>query len=219
MHIQNQATSVVIAKQNRLLGDCLKEMLLLQGFRVVGHTTNGRQALRLLRIHRPHLALLGVELPEMDGIKIINEVRKENLPTRCIIYAHRFNSEFLANHVNRNIPGLILSESSFEELLNCLELVANGERYITPHIENFLNRSFHNKANEEELLFSLTEREREVMQLIGEGLTMRGIAEALHISPATVNNHRANISKKLNLSGRNSLLQYATIMKNSRVLL
>jgi DNA-binding NarL/FixJ family response regulator len=212
-------TSVVIAKQNRLLGDCLRELLTLQGYRIVGQAATGAQALRLLRLHRPDLALIGAEFPDTTGADIIKNINEEALPTRIILYAHRFQKDFLSIQFDASIHGFILSESSFEELIDCLETVAKGERYFSKAYHDYLHTSYHNSGYDGKITLTLSEREREILSLIGQGETNRQIADKLHLSPATVNNHRANISKKLNLSGPNALLQYAAIIKNSGKLL
>jgi DNA-binding NarL/FixJ family response regulator len=212
-------TSVVIAKQNRLLGDCLREMLTLQGYRIVGQASTGAQALRLLRLHQPNLALIGAEFPDATGAEIIKTVSQEELPTRSIMYAHRFQRDYLSVQFDACIHGFILSESSFEELIDCLEKVARGERYISKAYYDYLHSSYHNSSYNAQTALVLSDREREILSLIGQGETNRQIADKLCLSPATVNNHRANISKKLNLSGPNALLQYAAIIKNSSKLL
>lgn len=219
MDIPNtSATSILIAKQNQLLGDCLKELFILSGYTVVGQTTLGTRVLQMAKLYKPSICILGAMFDDVSVEKVCDQLRQVVPRTRIILYAHSFDDMYISTSQHRFGDGFITSDCSYEELLLCLDVVAKGKTYVTPKLNNWLHKSFHNELMEEEPDFKLSDREKEVLKLVADGLTMPKIGQHLYISRATVNNHCYNIRKKLNLSGRNALHQYAFTMKNSRII-
>ncbi|MBC6994041.1 response regulator transcription factor [Neolewinella lacunae] len=210
--------SILIAKQNQLLSDCLKELFVLNGYTVVGQTRWGARVASLVSLHQPNICILGADFQDMPVAEICAQVREAAPLTRIVIYAHRFGDQYVGTHQYQYGDGFIISDCTFEELLVCMETVAAGEPYTTPKVHELLNKSFHNLTLDTPPDLKLSDREKEILSLVADALTMPEISHQLNISVATVNNHCYNIRKKLDLSGRNALHQYAFTVKNSRIL-
>jgi len=200
---------IVIGKRNRLLGDCLRELLMIYGHTVQALTADGEQLLHYVRTLKPHICIVGLDLKSIPGMEVCQRLAEKYPETHPLLFTERFEQRFLRPGELAHCKGFLMGDCSFEELLNCIKKLMNGERYITPALSQYADKNLMKLAATEEGRSPLTQREIEVLEMVGRGATMREIAGQLYISEATVNNHRHNICQKLKISGRNALLQYA----------
>lgn len=207
--------SLCIADDHPLLLKGLEDLLAEeQDMQVIGKASNGQEALELVTQLRPDVAILDVEMPEMNGIEAARRLlAQQKLPTRIIILTLYKDEDIFSEAMRMGVSGYVLKENALTEIVNCVRQVHRGEPYVSAHLTKFLlqhRTATEQRSKEEELLESLTTQEINILKLIARHKTSREIADMLFISTKTVENHRSNITKKLDLEGRhNSLLTWA----------
>jgi DNA-binding NarL/FixJ family response regulator len=174
---------------------------------IVGEASTGIEALHLIHDLNPDIALLDIDMPELSGLDVARKVKNENLKTRIVILTIHKDKEYFNEAIELDIKAYILKDSIANDLIDCIKEVASGNYYISPAISGYLlkNKALH-KSNP---LDKLTSTELQILKLISQNKTSSQIAKELFRSVRTIENHRNNICKKLNLSGQNALLLYA----------
>lgn len=208
--------TVVIADDHPIFLLGLKSVLekMSDEFDLIGVAENGSQAWELIKNKKPDIALLDIEMPDISGLDICEKVRNDNLFTKVIALTVHKDEDIFNQALEAGVHGYILKENSINDLSEGIKTVLSGNFFFSASVSNFLlNRTARQAAVETEVKGRrLTKTEKYVMRMIAEGHTSNEIAKKMRISVKTINNHRANICKKLNLKGTNSLLVYA--MKN-----
>jgi DNA-binding NarL/FixJ family response regulator len=181
-------------------------------FEVIGEAADGRRALDLLGQLRPDMAVVDIAMPVMDGLDVIRGAGAQSLGCDFIIMTMYREEEYFREALDLGVRGYLLKESAAGDLIQCLRAVAGGKHYVCPAMSEYLilastgDRLGARSANP---LESLSRTERRVLRLIADNRTSREIADELHISFRTVQNHRAHMCEKLRLEGFNKLLQFA----------
>jgi len=178
---------------------------------VVGETGNGRDAIRLVGSLQPDLVLMDLSLPGMNGIEAIREIKNRCQDIRIIVLTVHRTEEYIRAALEAGANGYVLKESSHAELMIAVNTVMDGKSYLSPMVAEkiivgYLNGSDVDAKSPWE---ALTARERVVLKLIAEGQQNKKIATYLSISVKTVEKHRANIMRKLNLHNAALLTAYA----------
>jgi RNA polymerase sigma factor (sigma-70 family) len=173
-------------------------------FEVVGEAGDGREALQLAKTLQPDVMLLDVAMPELNGLDAIPRILKQNAKIAVIVLSMHASREYVLRAVHAGAAGYVLKNAAVDELENAIRAVARGNKYLTPAISAQIIEGVGNDALE-----SLTQRQREILQLIAEGRTTRQIAEVLHISVKTVETHRTVLMKRLDLHDVAGLVRYA----------
>jgi DNA-binding NarL/FixJ family response regulator len=179
---------------------------------------DGEDALRKIAQLCPTMAILDISMPRKNGFEVARHVIEHGIPVDLIFLTMHDDEEMFNAAMDMGIKGYILKDSASADILQCINAVADGKYFVSPLITDYLihraNRSgaFH-QANPE--VDQLSAMERRVLKLIAENLTSREIAERLHVSPKTVDTHRTNIAKKLDLHGTHSLVKFAIEHKSS----
>lgn len=179
-------------------------------FEVVGQATNGKQAVELVETLRPDIALLDVNMPELNGIDAAKLIHECCPNTKTLMLTMHNDDAIFFDAVQIGASGYVLKGSRPDELIQALQEVHKGHVYLSPPmtrklVTSYLETADSSKNSQFDLL---TERETQVMQLLARGLTNREIAEQLVISPSTVQTHRTHIMEKLGLSNRAELVRY-----------
>lgn len=170
---------------------------------VIGVAGTGKACLDFLRWERPDVVLLDIGLPDISGIELCNKIKSKS-PSVKILALTTFNERSTVVRMMKNgADGYILKNSETWEIIEAIQAVYAGRKYLCDNAQSLLKAS-----SSEELL--LTDREREVLKLIGEGLTNLEIAERLFISPLTVDSHRKNLITKLQARNTASLIRIAS---------
>ena len=181
-------------------------------FNIVGEAEDGAKALKLLRQHQPEIVTLDIEMPSMSGFEIARKIFEEKIQTR-IIFLTMYNDEQMFNEaINIGAMGYVLKENAIDNILECVKKVSQGFSYISPELSHFIltkNKELKGLSKSLPSIKSLTKTERKILRLISEDCTSKEIAENLFISIKTVENHRTNISRKLNLHVAHSLVKFA----------
>ncbi|HHL72113.1 MAG TPA: response regulator transcription factor [Bacteroidetes bacterium] len=182
-------------------------------FTIVAEASHGEQALQLMREEQPDIAVLDINMPKKDGFEVVNEMRSQGLSGTKIVFLTMYDDEsYLDSALDLGVSGYLLKENATGEVLHCLRAILNGRLYISPTLSGYLvARQQQREALLQKVagLDSLTPSERKILRLLARGLTSRDMAATLHISIRTVQNHRNNICRKLDLRGHNKLLEFA----------
>ena len=204
---------IIIAEDHTILRDGLQAMLSFHPeFNVVGTAGDGLEAIRRVESHQPDLLLIDLSMPRMSGMDAIRDIKKRFPRTRIIALTVHKTDEYILATLQAGADGYVLKDASREELILAIRTVLEGNPYLSPGvsqkvIEGYLNGK---KVGTPLTAYdSLSAREKEVLKLIAEGYKNREIAELLCISLKTVEKHRANLMKKLDLHNAAALTSLA----------
>jgi len=189
------------------------------GYKIIGSCGDGQEALDKIHQMKPDIAILDIDMPRMNGLEIAKKIYEEKNECEIIILTIYKDEEYFNEAMNFGVKGYLVKDSIAIELTDCIENVIKGKHYISPVISDYLiTRHDKEKSLEKELpgLKTLTFAEKNVLRLLSENKTSKQIADELFISEKTVQNHRNNISQKLNLKGPHKLLEFA--LKNKSLL-
>jgi len=194
---------IVIAEDHTLMRDGLKALLSTDPkLEVVGESRDGHETVGLVLAMEPDLVLLDLSMPRLHGLDAICEIRRRGSRAKILVLTVHKEEEFILEAFKAGADGYILKDASHVELEMAIESVLGGQRYISPAIselviDGFLEAKKTLKAGSS--WETLTTREREILKLIAEGHTSKRISSMLFISVRTVETHRANLMKKLDL--------------------
>lgn len=208
---------VILVNRSKLFCEILSESLERRNVKVVSYATNGYQAIEQIELIRPDLLIVQNSLPQKSGYEVLRYAKENHPETKCLFMALS-SEEAAAVHQEFDLEGHVDRNASMSELFFAIHEIASDRKYVSNEIkEAIYTGKMEDKglsgAGEGSLLETLTQREQEILQALSESFTTPQIAEKFLISPATVNNHRANIMSKLNLRGRNQLLKLAISLK------
>lgn len=202
-----------IAEGHTLFRQALRMVLEADGgFVVVGEASDGRDALHAIEQSGPEIALVDLGLPLLNGLEVARRLKRAGISTRVIVLASRAQESLLLRTLDTGAAGYLLKEADFQELTVALRRVHAGYSYLTPSLEGQPLERYVRRWRGGDVCGSpdlLTSRERELLQLVGEGYTNREIANQLCLSVKTVEAHQANICTKLNMRGRAALVRFA----------
>jgi len=188
---------------------------LLEGepnLRVVGEAENGREAVAKVEKLKPDIVLMDIAMPMLNGIEATRQIRKICPQTKVIILSMHSHDRYISELFGLGASGYLLKSSTGTDIINAIHTALKGSTYLSPSIsdkviEDYL--SLKKKSHQDDLYNRLSNREREVFQMIAEGRSTKEIAEILCLSPSTVKTHRANIMEKLEKDNISQLIQFA----------
>lgn len=204
---------VVIAEDQRIVREGLRALLeKAPDLEVIGEAGDGLDTLRCVEKEKPNLVLLDLSMPRMDGLSTIREIKRRSPGTRVLLLTIHDNEEYIVKAFQLGANGYCLKDAATSELLIAVKSVLSGKPYLSPGISGKVVTGYLSGRKVQEGHTSkgpLTQREREVLKLIGEGYKNKEIADFLCVSPKTIEKHRANIMKKLDLHSASALTTYA----------
>jgi two-component system, NarL family, response regulator NreC len=177
---------------------------------VVGEATNGRDALALVERLAPHVAILDLDMPQMDGASATRQLVASGSATRVLILTMHTEDESLVNLLEMGAAGYVVKNAADRELADAVRAVASGDVYVQPSASIALARAMSKRSehsNERERYERLTERERSVLVLVASGYSASEIGEKLFLSPKTVETYKQRISEKLGFTHRADYIQ------------
>jgi len=179
---------------------------------ILAEAENGLRAIELIREMNPDVILLDIDMPKMTGLEVLKELKESDKEHKTIFLTVYADEDIFDEAMELGISGYVLKDSAVSDILECINKVYEGDYYISPAVSNLLlSRKERQKKfkNEMPLIERLTKTEKAILNFIADGLTSREISERTGTSFKTVENHRSNISNKLNLKGANSLIKFA----------
>jgi len=204
---------IVIAEDHTILREGLRSLLEgEEGFKVVGEAEDGMEATRCVMKTKPDLVLLDLSMPKMNGISALKEIKRVCPETKVMVLTIHRSDEHILQVFGAGAEGYCLKEADRTELWMAIRSVLSGKRYLSPGISEQVMEGYldgRKTLKTESSWDSLTDREKEVLKLVGEGHKNKEIADFLCISVKTVEKHRANIMEKLDLHSASALTAYA----------
>ena len=202
---------VILADDHSLLRHGLsKSFELLKDIEIVGQTKDGLSTIDLVRELQPDLIVMDIGMPELNGIETTRSIKKDFPKIKVVALSMHSGDKYVREMFRAGASGYLLKNCSFDELVKAIRIVMEDKTYISPEIGDMIIKEYTNKTDEGSTVFSLlSQREREVLQLLAEGKTTKQIGKALFISPKTVEGHRLRIMSKLNIDNVANLTKYA----------
>lgn len=203
----NKTTSIVLADDHSLVRDGIRA--LLEGeddLIVIGEVSNGQEAISMVQDKKPDLLIIDIRMPIMNGIDAVEKLNKNNTTTKCIILSMHDSEEYILKSVKAGANGYLLKDTGKTEFIKAIRTVEQGDKYFSGDISNVLvnNLLKPNKAVAEntetlkdETPFDLTSKELQVLELVLSGLTNKQISEKLEKSKRTIETHRFNLMRKM----------------------
>jgi DNA-binding NarL/FixJ family response regulator len=208
-----QKHTVLIADDHSILREGLCALLSnTPDLEVIAEAENGQDAIDKARQLQPQLVLLDLSMPLINGTEAIRAIKQRTPEIKIIALTVHKSEEYVRTTLDAGADGYVLKDDSSNDLLTSIRNVMDGKTHLSPGICDKVINGFLNRPAKPQSMRSwdqLTQREREVLKLIAEGNKNRAIAECLSVSVKTVEKHRANLMKKLNLHGVSALTVYA----------
>ncbi|MBI3896667.1 MAG: response regulator transcription factor [Gammaproteobacteria bacterium] len=205
------AIRVLLADDHSLFRAGIQALLMqIDGVQVVGEADTGRKALEMARAHTPDVVLMDIAMPEMNGLDTAARLTKEFPGVRVIMLSMHAGEEYVMQALRAGASGYLLKDAATSELELAVRAVARGETYLTPTIskrviDDYLMRTTGTSNSTDQL----TKRQREILQLIAKGYTSKEMAQMLNLSPKTIETHRTQLMKQLDIHDVAGLVRYA----------
>lgn len=200
---------ILIADDHPIFRSGLKNVIESENaFEVVAEAEDGEAALELIQSESPDVAVLDVNMPGLSGFEVVAAIQKLGIRTETVILTMHDDEKMFSKAMDLGVRGYVLKDSAVMDIVNCLHAVCKGQNFTSAAVTTYLFK----RASGSEMvegLDSLTPTERKILRKIAEYMTSREIADEFNVSLRTVENHRANISSKLGLSGSHALIKFA----------
>lgn len=174
---------------------------------VLGQASDGRTALTMVHKYKPDVAILDVQMPEPDGLQLVELLNAEQNPIKIIILTMYKEESIIKKVLDLGVKGYVLKENAIDDIIDSINIVYNGGIYLSDTVSEIIRNSEGNLISGPVQV--LTPSEKKIMDLIGEGKSSKMIADELFVSIKTIDNHRSNICKKLGITGTAALIKYA----------
>ncbi len=180
--------------------------------KIIGEASNGREAVELAGTLNPDVVLMDVAMPQLNGIEATRQIHSAQPDTRIIMLSMHKDRQYVFESLKAGASGYVPKDAAYTELITAIETVMSGRTYLPPPLQDMIMDDYAQRAQGKQIstdLEKLSGREREVLQLIGEGNSSMEIARLLHISVRTVDTHRQNIMGKLEIRTIAGLTKFA----------
>ena len=202
---------IIIADDHPIFRGGLRQIISAEkSIDIIGEADNGEKALEIILEKKPDIAILDIDMPKKTGLDVLRNLKDSK--TKIIFLTMYAEEDIFDEAMNLGIKGYVLKDSAVNDIIECILSVNEDNYYISPNVSNLLvNRrnKARNLIKKNPELGNLTKTERNILKFISENKTSKEIADILFLSHRTVENHRTNISNKLNLRGSHSLLKFA----------
>lgn len=203
---------ILIADDHRLMREGLCALIdRSPGMKVIAQAESGRQAVELSREFKPDIVIMDINMPDLNGMDAARLILKEQPDLKIIAVSIHSKRQFVIEMLKSGASGYLPKNCAFEELENAIRVVSNHQHYLSPQITGIVLQDyvFGGSIDTGTVFTTLTLREREVLQLVAEGLKTDDIASRLFVSAKTISFHRNNIMEKLGLKNMAELIRYA----------
>jgi DNA-binding NarL/FixJ family response regulator len=203
-------TRIIIADDHPIVRQGMRQSIEADStLKIVAEVGDGRTALEQIKSLQPDIAILDIDMPEMDGFAVARALQREKLQVEVIFLTVHCEEEFLNEALDLGAKGYVLKDSAVTDIVAGIRAVAAGKHYTSPALTSILVNRSRGGSTQGSGFASLSPAEQQIVKLIAEYKTSKEIAEALFISPHTVQTHRKNICVKLGLEGSHSLMRFA----------
>lgn len=176
---------------------------------VVGEASTGAEAIRKVRKLQPDVLITDIRMPDMTGLDVAKQVRKTAPKTQIIVLSMYDDREYVLESVHSGVKAYVMKDAAPSDLIKAIRAVNNGETFFSPEISRIFSDEYVAHAEAFDRASVLSDREKEVLAMIAQGNTNKGIAGCFGVSPRTIESHRAHIRTKLGLDTTAELVQYA----------
>ena len=208
---------IVMADDHPIVRQGLRQMIETdKNLSIVAEAGDGQTALELIEKHQPDVTVLDIDMPKMDGFAVVRELQKRRINVEIVFLTMHSEEEIFQAAMDLGVKGYVLKDSAVTDIVSSIKSVAAQRPFLSPSLSALLlNRRRRNEEFEKEQpgLHLLTPTEKRILKLIAEDKTSKQIGEELFISYRTVETHRANISRKLDLRGSLALVKFAVAHK------
>lgn len=204
--------TILLADDHPIVRQGLRHLLEEEsGVKIVGEASNGLQAVQLTEKLKPNILILDMMMPDLNGLEVLRQVKERSPGTSSIVLSMQSADIYVVEALKAGALGYVLKETGPSELLGAVQQVVRGQRYLSPRISERLIEVLLETTEKlpADPYQSLTNREREVLQMAAEGLTTSEIAKRLSISPRTAELHRGRMMNKLGIHNQTDLIRYA----------
>jgi DNA-binding NarL/FixJ family response regulator len=201
------AVRIVLADDHALVRQGLKSLLEREGFQVVAEASDGQEALGHVQSLRPDIAVMDIGMPTLNGLNAAREMGRSFPKTKTILLTQHDESQYIREALEAGAQGYVLKNQVASDLLLAIRQVSRGQVYLSPGVSSAVLEAYPSKSGKSKN--ALTSRERQVLQLVAEGKSTKGVASLLGISVKTAESHRTRLMHKLDLHETASLVLYA----------
>jgi two-component system response regulator NreC len=209
----DRTISIFLADDHTIVRQGLAKLIEAEpNFKVIGEAEDGRQAVSKVERLNPDIVIMDIAMPLLNGIEATRQIKKLSPQTKVIILSMHSHDRYISELISIGASGYLLKDSTGGEIVKAISAAIKGDVYLSPSIsrrvvEDYL--ALKKTSSREDLYTKLSNREREVFQMIAEGHSTKKISDILCVSPSTVKTHRANIMEKLQLDNISQLVQFA----------
>lgn len=198
---------VLLADDHTVVRNGLKNLLLAEGFDIVAEAADGQETVELVNASSPDVAVIDIAMPLLNGIDAARQINQNNPRIKVILLTMHKEEQYALEALRSGIKGYVLKTQAAADLVQAIRTTLQGDIYLSPGIaEGVVNAAL---ANGSTKVDPLTQRERQILQLIAEGKSNKEVAQHLTMSVKTVESHRANLMKKLDLHETAGLVRHA----------
>ncbi len=210
-------TRILLADDHGIVRQGLRAVLARDAsLEVIGESSDGREAVRLAEALQPNVVIMDISMPQLNGIEAAKQIVKSSPRIHIIVLSMHSDETYLIRALQAGVKGYLLKESAEEDLIRAVRMVAQGKPFFSPAVTNALLADYMRDMQQRNLRDSydlLTEREKEVLQLLAEGKSNKEAATVLELSTNTVETHRTNLMQKLGLHNTAEIVLYAVRKK------
>ena len=206
--------TILLADDHTIVRQGLAKVLEAEpGFSVVGEARDGREAISQVEQFKPDIVIMDITMPMLNGIEATRQIKKANRNTKIIILSMHSHNRFISELFSLGASGYLLKDSSGTDIVNAINAAVRGDTFLSPSISRQVIEDYvslkRTKSSREELYGQLSNREREVFQMIAEGRSTKEVADILCVSVSTIKTHRSNIMEKLQMDNISQLIHFA----------
>ena len=212
--MNDSAITILLADDHAIVRQGLAKVLENgANLKVVGEAKDGREAVNKAYQLKPSIVLMDISMPILNGIEATRQIKKMCPQTKVIILSMHSHDRYIGELLKMGASGYLIKDSTGSDIINAIDAAMKGDVFLSPSIsrlvvENFVS-SKKKQSSREELYANLSNREREVFQMIAEGRSTKDIADILFVSISTIKTHRAHIIEKLQINNISQLVQFA----------
>lgn len=204
---------ILLADDHDIIRRGLRQLLTKPGWEVCAEARNGREAIALADQFKPQIVVIDIAMPELNGLEAARQIKKRLPATEIVILTLHFTDQLVHDIVEAGAKAYVMKSDADRDLVAAVEAVSHHRAFFTPKAAEMVLSSFRGgqveSKSDHDFRSRLTAREREIVQLLGEGKSSKEVAVALGISVKTAETHRANIMRKLEIHSVGELVRYA----------